>query len=306
MSNWQLEHYDPFAKKSAGPVETHTLQATSAPQPGQLTNNNLLWFLGCFLFVPAGICVYVYFNVPVLNAPQSSILIPAGVFGALGVLVLGLAATGVGTGHVVALAGSPLHQKGDYKTALARLQGATNGFAFPTGGSLRFFHARYRASKWELAQRIYRIYLTDNEWLFISLHTGTLDRAKSAAGVRAASARGGLAGGTAAWGEMKSWEQHEERLKALNPVRDLDALRKFADEDPESFRLPVEGIHDVRIEKPSFWAKLDRPGEMLAKICLVHPTRGKMVLDIAYPDDLTTVSDEIPKRVDDDGKIIAS
>jgi hypothetical protein len=240
--------------------------------------------------------------------------IPAAAAGGLGLFLLILAGCGVGSKHVVKLAGldelARLNgvKSGDAKAALAGLQASARNGALPPGRSLPFFHVRYKSSKGGLGRRIYRVFLAGDDFLFVSLHTSTLrDRLDSpATGLASAGVVGGLVAGANAYCQMLAREEYRTRTRALDGITDEHVLRRFTEEDPESFTLSMQGVRDLRIEPPSFWDKFNWREEIAAKIRCLHPAHGQLTLDLPCFDDVCKAIAELPKVFPNEVQVTAS
>jgi hypothetical protein len=319
MANGPLEHRNPCSP-GIDPVENCSLDQPAASSRGwKFTANTGLWFFGVVFLALAGFGFYVFFRVRVRDATQDAIIIPVAGAGALGLFLLVLAWCGVGSKNEVRLAGLDALadqggvKSGDARAALARLQANARMADFPRGRSLPFFHVRFKPPKGDRARRIDRVFLTENEFLFISLHTSTLNLERGISrttgminGGLVAGLATGLVAGVNAYCQMMTFEEYRARTRALDGVTDEHLLRQFAGEDPESFTLPMQEIRDVRIEPPSVWDKFNGRGEIAAKVQLDHPEHGKLTLDLPCFDDVGKAMEELPKVFGNEVQITAS
>jgi hypothetical protein len=273
---------------------------SQAPAAPGIPVRPLLWvFAGGFL-VLAGLSLYVYFRVPMADdTPAEAMLIPAALFGLIGLVCLILAASGVGAQSVIPIQPLPGRQaaadepaqasRGDVDAALARLK--ANLARAPFAPELPFFHLGYTG---QYGPRIFRVFPIDNAFAFVSLYTNSLDPQPPSP-----TATGGVIGGFNAYAHALGQEELQERIKVLERMRDVQLLRDFIDKDPESFLLETAGTRDIRIDPATMWDKAKQAGSMVAKVVLVHPSRGKMAFHVPAFQDLTKVVEEFPRRFGD-------
>jgi hypothetical protein len=281
-------------------------QPSASPSDGfQLTTNHLFLLLGILFLGIAFLMMNVYFHGTVTGGSQESVLYPAAFFGMMGLVFLVMSASGVGKKDVVSLSKLTQHQ-GPHgvktmtaKEALARLEAEAERARHAPARPLSFFHVRMKPGKWELGHMMYRVFPAGDDFLFIGLHTGSLNpnarRVNRAVGVNAG-AIGGLAAGLAAYSAMKAGEEHRARMEVLEGVNDEVLLRQFAGDDPESFVLSMKGVRGVKVGPASYWDRMDWPGEVVGKVQLVHPERGKMVMHLPYEDDAKKGVEEFRRR----------
>lgn len=271
---------------------------SQAPAAPGIPVRPLLWVFAGGFFVLAGMSLYVYFRVPMAGGtPPEAMLIPAALFGVIGLVCLILAATGVGAQSVIPIQPLPGRQaaadepakasRSDVKAALAWLE--ANISRSPSAPPLPFFHLGYTAP---YGPRIFRVFPIDDAFVFVSLYTIALDP-------QPPTATGGVIGGFNAYMHALGQEELQERIKVLDRIRHVQLLREFIEKEPESFILETAGTRDIRVDPPTMWDKAKQAGSMVAKVTLVHPSRGKMAFHIPAFQDLTKVAEEFPRRFGD-------
>jgi hypothetical protein len=277
----------------ADPDPNAASESKASPAPG-IPVPILLWiFAGGFL-VLAGMALFVYFRVPMNGAPPEAMLIPAALFGVIGLVCLILAVWGVGANTVIPIQQLPARKaeanepvqarRSDVKAALAWLEASIP--RSPWGPPLASFHLGYTAP---FGPRIFRVFPVDEALVFVSLYTNALD-------AQPPGLAGGVIGGFNAYMHAVGQEELQERSKVLDRIRDAHLLRDFVEKDPESFILETTGASDIRIEPPTMWEKAKQAGGMVAKVTLVHPGRGKMAFHVPAFQDLTNLVEVFSRR----------
>jgi hypothetical protein len=271
-----------------------SLEPASGTKP--FTANNWLW-IGAFVFLGLGAAALaLLFIIPPKGNPGIGPLVPA--FGSflVGFLCLSLALCGVGKDTVA----DPYSH--GVRVALERLESE----AAPPGAvrwSAPNFEGRCRA-KGFLGQFDYRVVLTENDALFCSLHLPLPDAGyekRSLEGrtqmVLAAGAVGGLVGALGSHFRDKEVQHSLRRRNAVESAPDLATLRRFADEDPESFILPLDELKDVSFDGPSLGNRIFIGGDVQATARFLHADRGSIAVDLYSFDEAASVLKELRRKL---------
>src|SRR5262249_1936072 len=127
---------------------------------------------------------------------------------------------------------------GDRNAALAWLHASRRHPSLPPGRSLPHFHVRFTRPRGGTEPIIYRVFVAQEEFLFVSLYTNTFQpEQRTNPGVGIGGLVGGLVAGFNATMHTLAMEDLRIHLRTLEGVSDENVLRSFIERDPESFTL---------------------------------------------------------------------
>lgn len=188
------------------------------------------------------------------------------------------------------LKGLPLRKTG---RVVLQSEATTHSEGPSRGGRLCFFHARF-VSFSRFDGSVYRVYITDSDFLFINLGISTL-KPEEMVQQRAAGLGGGLVGAAAA-----SWlafrDRHElGKLEKVLERADEQALRQFVDEDKNSYVQPFDSVRDIRIDPRGFWSFLTCSRECVALWRFRYGNNEKATMELLSIDDVNLAIAELSR-----------
>jgi hypothetical protein len=167
-------------------------------------------------------------------------------------------------------------------------------------GLLPYFHTKIYSS-WKGGGTIYRVYVTETDFLFVHLGIGTLHPEENVhptpiipnAGVVVAVAISAFHKCAAMMAR-----QHLDRLTKSLEAADEGVLREFISEDEHSFILPYRQVQNVRLEPRTFWGSL-MCRDLLAFLKWSCASHGEMTLALIAAHEMVTVVEELKRNFDD-------
>jgi hypothetical protein len=280
---------------ASSPTETTDVSTASEPARRPMTGNTWLRIgAGVFLGL-AALATALVLSIPVKGGLQGSQFYPVIGAGMIGLTFLLAALGGLGSGTVLEPHGRAV------RNALATLEAATMPSAAPAGPALAHFEGHGRALKGSMGKYVYRVYLTDHVLVFASLHKPfrTVDERSRTQMLVVGGAAGGLVAGLGGYLEHREQQQGLHRRRLLDGVSDVGVLRRFAEEDPESFVVPADGLQEVRVDGPTVWDQITSWGEIRGKVRFVHRDLGTVTVDLCSYADASTAVRELRGRFGD-------
>jgi hypothetical protein len=175
--------------------------------------------------------------------------------------------------------------------------GSLETAAVPRSGPLAYFHAKLY-SPWKGAGTVYRVYVTDQDFLFVDLGVGTItpeDHAQQTPAMMGGGLIPALIGQAIGQALAAVARQRLERLKKSLAAADEDVLREYVDGDEDSFILPVAEVQGARLNPKTFWGAL-MCRNLVAFLELNRRHTGVMTLALLDPTEMVTIMGEM-KRV---------
>ena len=164
-------------------------------------------------------------------------------------------------------------------------------------GPLPYFHAKLY-SAWRPGRTVYRVYVTDSDFLFIDLGIGTLtpeDHIRNTPAMMGGGAIPALIGIAIGHAVAAAARQRLERLNKSLAAADEGLLREYLEQDNTGFILPFEEVQGVSINPKTFWGSLVC-AHLVAFLELNRGRKGPMTLALLAPNEMVTVMGEM-KRV---------
>jgi hypothetical protein len=159
---------------------------------------------------------------------------------------------------------------------------------------LPYFHLKMY-SAWHANQSIYRVYLTERDFLFVHLGVGMLtpeDRVNQTAGAYGYGLIPALVARGVSWWIASLARDRLDRLNKSLAAADEQVLREFVREDADSFVLPFAEVRDLRLEEKTFWASL-WCSNLVAFLKMTSASRGELTLALVAMNEMATVVEEL-------------
>jgi hypothetical protein len=168
--------------------------------------------------------------------------------------------------------------------------------SLPRSGPLPYFHAKLYSS-WKPSGTVYRVYVTERDFLFIDLGIGTLtpeDHIQNTPAMMGGGAIPALIGAAIGHAVAAAARQRLERLNKSLAAADEEVLREYVEGDETSFILPFDEVQGVRINPKTFWSSLVC-AHLVAFLELNRGRKGSMTLALLAPNEMVTIMGEMKR-----------